>query len=72
MALDKERNNAFSLPLCGCYYGASVLLMQHVGVRGSAVTFTPRLKQLDWILILLLNEILDWKKEKCAENRPAE
>lgn len=53
MVLDTERSNAVSVPLHSCYYAASVLLMQHVGVRGRALTFTPRLKHLDWVYIFL-------------------
>lgn len=72
-ALDTERSNVVFLPLWSCYYGASVLLMQHVGVRGRAVTFTPGLKHLDRIFLFFLNENLDeGKKEKCEENGPAE
>lgn len=68
MALDTKRSNAVSLPLCSCYYGMSLLLMQHVGVRGSAVTFTPRLKNLDQIFIFLKKK----KLKKSAENGLAE
>lgn len=64
MALDTEQSNAVSVPLCSCYYAASVRLMQHVGLRGRAVTFTPRLKHLDRIFIFLLNQILNWKKKR--------
>lgn len=77
MASDTKQSNAVSLPLCSCYYGASVLLMQHVRVRGSAVTFTPRLKHLDRIFIFLLSAILNegrgWGgREKCVENGTGE
>lgn len=68
-ATESEWSSAVSLPLCTRYYGASVLLLQHVGGRGRAVTFTLRLKHLDQTFIFLSNEILDEKKMRMERDR---